>query len=78
MKARLFMENKFFPEIKKNFGFGCMRLPMVDDKVDTVELILSLMIPLLTNSINASACEFSIPNSAILYILFLLTYYCSL
>lgn len=31
------MENKFFPEIKKNFGFGCMRLPMVDDKVDTVE-----------------------------------------
>ena len=31
------MDNKFFPEIKKKFGFGCMRLPMVDDKVDTVE-----------------------------------------
>ena len=24
----------FFPEIKKNFGFGCMRLPMREDKVD--------------------------------------------
>jgi len=23
-----------FTEIKKNFGFGCMRLPMIDDKVD--------------------------------------------
>lgn len=27
-------ENKFFPEIKGNFGFGCMRLPMQGDKVD--------------------------------------------
>ena len=26
--------NTWFPEIKKNFGFGCMRLPMVGDKVD--------------------------------------------
>ena len=26
--------NRFFPEIKKNFGFGMMRLPMVGDKVD--------------------------------------------
>ena len=26
--------NSWFPEIKKNFGFGCMRLPMVGDKVD--------------------------------------------
>ena len=26
--------NKFFPEIKKNFGFGCMRFPTVDDQVD--------------------------------------------
>ncbi len=24
----------FFPEVKKNFGFGCMRFPMVDDLVD--------------------------------------------
>ena len=23
-----------FPEVKKNFGFGMMRLPMVGDKVD--------------------------------------------
>ena len=28
------MINKFFPEIKGNFGFGCMRLPMKDGKVD--------------------------------------------
>ena len=26
--------NDFFPEIKKNFGFGCMRLPLLEDKVD--------------------------------------------
>ena len=24
-----------FPGIRKNFGFGCMRLPMAGDKVDT-------------------------------------------
>ncbi len=28
------VENKFFPEINGNFGFGCMRLPMNGDKVD--------------------------------------------
>lgn len=27
-------ENKFFKEIKGNFGFGCMRLPMKDGEVD--------------------------------------------
>ena len=26
--------NKFFPEIKKNFGFGCMRLPMQGEAID--------------------------------------------
>jgi hypothetical protein len=31
------MENKLFPNIKNKFGFGCMRLPMVDGKVDTAE-----------------------------------------
>ena len=30
-------ENKFFPEIHGNFGFGCMRLPMKDGKVDYAE-----------------------------------------
>ncbi len=28
------VENKFFPEIHGNFGFGCMRLPMQDKEVD--------------------------------------------
>ena len=27
----------YFPEVKKNFGFGCMRLPMIEKEVDTVE-----------------------------------------
>ena len=26
--------NKYFPEMKKNFGFGCMRFPMANDQVD--------------------------------------------
>ena len=26
--------NRFFPEIRKNFGFGCMRFPTVEDAVD--------------------------------------------
>ena len=26
--------NRFFPEIQKNFGFGFMRLPEVDEKID--------------------------------------------
>ena len=29
--------SKTFSEIKKNFGFGCMRLPMRDGEVDTAE-----------------------------------------
>ncbi|MBR0466966.1 MAG: aldo/keto reductase [Clostridia bacterium] len=29
--------NKFFPEIKGNFGFGCMRLPMAEGKVSLKE-----------------------------------------
>ncbi len=31
------IQNPFFPEIHGNFGFGCMRLPMKDDKVDYEE-----------------------------------------
>jgi len=27
--------NRFFPEIKKNFGFGCMRLPKQGDEIDS-------------------------------------------
>ena len=26
--------NPFFPEIHRNFGFGCMRLPLVGEEVD--------------------------------------------
>ena len=29
--------NTYFPEIKNKFGFGCMRLPMKDGQVDSVE-----------------------------------------
>ena len=29
--------NPFFNQIKKNFGFGCMRLPMKGDEVDVEE-----------------------------------------
>jgi hypothetical protein len=32
------MENKFFANIKNNFGFGCMRLTMKDGEVDYVEM----------------------------------------
>ena len=31
------MGNQFFSEIKKNFGFGCMRLPMKREQVDYEE-----------------------------------------
>ena len=31
--------NKFFPEIKKNFGFGCMRFPMAGDVVDEEQVM---------------------------------------
>lgn len=27
----------YFENVKKNFGFGCMRLPIVDGEVDYVE-----------------------------------------
>lgn len=29
---------KYFEEVKKNFGFGCMRLPMKDGEVDREEM----------------------------------------
>lgn len=32
------MTNSFFPEIKKKLGFGLMRLPMLDGKVDTKQV----------------------------------------
>lgn len=31
------MENRYFKNVKKNFGFGCMRLPMANGEVDREE-----------------------------------------
>ena len=31
------MNNRYFDNVKKNFGFGCMRLPMADGEVDYAE-----------------------------------------
>ena len=31
------MENRYFENVKRNFGFGCMRLPMVEGEVDLAE-----------------------------------------
>ena len=31
-------QNRFFPEIKGNFGFGCMRLPMKDGEIDFAQV----------------------------------------
>ena len=30
--------NPYFSDIKKNFGFGCMRLPMLDGVVDQAQM----------------------------------------
>ena len=31
-------ENRYFTDIKKNFGFGCMRLPMLGGEVDQPQM----------------------------------------
>ena len=33
------VDNRFFQEIHGNFGFGCMRLPMIDNKTDQDEKV---------------------------------------
>lgn len=30
--------NRFFPEVKRNFGFGCMRFPMLGEDVDIAQV----------------------------------------
>lgn len=43
--------NKFFPEINKNFGFGCMRLPMLGDGID-VEQTKKMVDEFIANGFN--------------------------
>lgn len=45
------MSNKFFSEVKKNFGFGCMRLPMNGEEVD-YEQTCKMMDTFLKNGFN--------------------------
>ena len=45
------MSNKFFNNIKKNFGFGCMRLPMNGEEVD-YELTCKMVDTFLENGFN--------------------------
>ena len=66
--------NKFFPEIKKNFGFGCMRLPMKGGRVDTeqmcamVDLFLERMLAMEaeTRKLNEQ-CQAATGNSKEIY-----------
>ena len=43
--------NTYFPELKKNFGFGCMRFPMKDDQVD-VEAVTEMVDYFLASGFN--------------------------
>ena len=45
------MNNPFFSEIKKNFGFGCMRLPMKNGKVD-IEQTKQMVDMFMENGVN--------------------------
>ena len=45
------MSNQYFDNIKKNFGFGCMRLPMAGDEVD-FELTRKMVDTFLENGFN--------------------------
>ena len=36
------MQNKFFPEIHNKLGFGCMRLPVDEDKNDIMEKVCEM------------------------------------
>lgn len=36
------MQNKFFPEIHNKFGFGCMRLPVDEDKNVIMEKVCEM------------------------------------
>ena len=43
--------NSYFPEIKKNFGFGCMRFPKIGDEVD-VEAVKEMVDTFLASGFN--------------------------
>ena len=38
------MQNKFFPEIHNKFGFGCMRLPVDENKNVIMDKVCEMMI----------------------------------
>ena len=44
--------NKFFPEIKKNFGFGCMRFPTVDGETVDVGTVMEMVDYFMENGFN--------------------------
>ena len=44
--------NKFFPEIKKNFGFGCMRFPTVDGETVDVGAVMEMVDYFMENGFN--------------------------
>ena len=35
--------NKYFPEIKNHFGFGCMRFPMIDENTIDKEQVCKMV-----------------------------------
>ena len=44
--------NRFFPEIKKNFGFGCMRFPTVDGETVDVGAVMEMVDYFMENGFN--------------------------
>ena len=54
------MKNKFFPEINGNFGFGCMRLPVLDDNTINIPELKEMVDTFLDAGFNYfdTACQY--------------------